>query len=106
MKLKDKKIEILAEQTVKDADGFAAKTFVPIHGGKLWAYFRQLSGDEVYSAMAAHVTEQALFQINYRADVTTANAVRYGGRLYDIARVDPFEGGKNDLTLFCKLREA
>jgi SPP1 family predicted phage head-tail adaptor len=102
MKLKDKKIEILVEQTVKDADGFTTKTLVPIHAGKLWAYFRQLSGNEVYAAMAVQATEQVLFVVNHRTDVTTANTIRFGGKLYNITRVDPFEGYKTDLALYAK----
>lgn len=30
--------------------------------------------------------------------------IRYNGCLYEITRVDAFEGYKNDLTIYCKLR--
>lgn len=45
-----------------------------------------------------------LFTINYRTDITTAHVVRYKGVLYDITRVDTFEGYKEDLTLYCSRR--
>jgi len=47
-------------------------------------------------------TEEVQFVINWRNDVTTAHIIRYKGVLYDITRVDTFEGYKNDLTLYCK----
>jgi SPP1 family predicted phage head-tail adaptor len=103
MKLKDKKIEILQPMVGKDAEGFGAETFTPI-APPLWAYFRQLSGKEIYAGGATVAAEQVLFTINYRADLTTALVVRFKGVLYDITRVDVFEGYKGDITLYCKLK--
>ena len=42
--------------------------------------------------------------LNWRADITTAHVIRYKGLLYDNTRVDVFEGYREDLTLYCKLR--
>ena len=79
MKLKDKKIEIC-----------------------VWAYFRQLSGHEVVTGISTKTNETVLFQISYRADIKTTHVIRYKGVLYDITRVDVFEGYKADLTIYCK----
>jgi SPP1 family predicted phage head-tail adaptor len=103
MKLKDKKIEVCAVTVTKDRDGFAAETLTPI-APPLWAYFRQLSGKEIYAGGAAIATEQVLFTVNYRPDITTAHVVRFRGALYDITRVDVFEGYRNDITLYCRLK--
>jgi head-tail adaptor len=78
MKLKDKKIEILQPVTSKDAEGFGAETLVPI-APPLWAYFRQLSGKEIYAGGATHATEQVMFVINWREGLSTALLVRYKG---------------------------
>jgi SPP1 family predicted phage head-tail adaptor len=102
MKLKDKKIEILAVSVVKDAEGFSTEELTPI-SPPLWAYFRQLSGKEIYTGGAASPQEQVLFTVNYRSDITTSHMVRYRGALYNIVRVDVFEGYKEDITLYCKL---
>ena len=48
------------------------------------------------------VAENVLFQIGYRDDITTAHVIRFKGVLYDITRVDVFEGYKGDITLYCK----
>jgi len=104
MKLKDKKIEICAVTTVKDPDGFSAETLTPI-APPLWAYFRQLSGKEIYRGGAVHVDEQVLFTVNYRDDITATHVIRFRGVLYDINRVDVFEGYKEDLTIYAKFRE-
>lgn len=101
MKLKDKKIEILAVQSVINENGYAVETLQPICP-PVWAYFRHLSGKEYYAANAEQVQEEALFQINWRAGLSTAHVIRFKGVLWDITRVDTFEGYKGDLTLYCK----
>lgn len=73
-------------------------------GAPVWAYFRQLSGKEVFAAATINYKEEMLFTINYRKDITTAHVVRYKGVLHDITRVDTFEGYKEDLTLYCSRR--
>ena len=101
MKLKDKKIEILAVTHTQDPEGYSIETLTPI-SPPMWAYFRQLSGKEVYAAMSVQATEEVLFVINYRTNITTAHIVRFRGVDYDITRVDTFEGYKQDLTLYAK----
>lgn len=103
MKLKDKKIEILAVTHTQDPEGFPTQVLAPI-APPLWAYFRQLSGKEVYAAMSVQATEEVQFVINWRDDITTAHIVRFRGVDYDITRVDTFEGYKSDFTLYCKGR--
>jgi len=104
LKLKDKKIEILQPSTGKDADGFGTEMLTPI-APPLWAYFRQLSGKEIYANATTIATEQVLFTINHRPDITTRHVVRYRGALYNITRVDVFEGYRGDIMLYCKLYE-
>ena len=67
----------------------------------VWAYFRQLSGDEIYR-VTTQATEEVMFRINYRSDITTAQVIKYKDTLYNITRVDVYEGYKRDLTLYCK----
>ena len=99
MKLKDKKIDIMETQVVTDSIGNRIKQLVTV--ATVWAYFRQLSGDEIYR-VTTQVNEEVMFRINYRADITTTHVIRYKGILYNITRVDVYEGYKSDLTLYCK----
>lgn len=103
MKLKDKKIEILAVQNVVNENGYAVETLKPICQ-PVWAYFRHLSGKEYFAANAEQVKEEVLFQINWRTGLSTAHVIRFKGVLWDITRVDTFEGYKGDMTLYCKIR--
>jgi SPP1 family predicted phage head-tail adaptor len=103
LKLKDKKIEILAVTHTQDPDGFPIKTLTPI-APPMWAYFRQLSGKEVYAAMSVQATEEVQFVVNWCNDITTAHVIHFRSVDYDITRVDTFEGYKQDLTLYCKKR--
>lgn len=43
-----------------------------------------------------------MFRINCHSDITTENVIKYRGTLYNITRVDVYEGYKRDLTLYCK----
>ena len=43
-----------------------------------------------------------MFRVNYRPGITTAHVIKYRGTLYNITRVDVYEGYKRDLTLYCK----
>ena len=104
MKLKDKKIEILAVTHTQDPEGYSIETLTPI-APPMWAYFRQLSGKEVYAAASIHAVEEVQFVINWRDDITTAHVIRFKGVDYDITRVDPFEGYKNDIALYSKRRQ-
>ena len=99
MKLKDKKIELLRQVHTRDEMGFTKTTLESM--GAVWAYFRHLSGKEVFAAATVNYKEEVLFQVNYRTDLTAANMVRYNGTLYNITRIDTFEGYKENLTLYC-----
>lgn len=100
MKLKDKKIEISEYQYTRDKIGNMIKTLVTV--AVVWAYFRQLSEQEVVTGISNKTNETVLFQISYRTDIKTTHVIRYKGILYDITRVDVFEGYKEDLTLYGK----
>ena len=59
----------------------------------------------MFAAAAANYKEEVLFKVNYRTDLTTANVIRYNGRLHNITRIDTFEGYKQGLTLYCTLKK-
>ena len=99
MKLKDKRIEIQESRYTTDKYGNHKKELVTI--ATVWAYFRQLSANEIYR-VTTQTEEKVLFQIGYRNDITTANTLVYRGKTYNITRIDVFEGYKSDLVLYCK----
>lgn len=103
MKLKDKKIEILAVRNVPTENGFYTETLIST-GAPVWAYFRHLSGKEIFAASAHMAVEEVLFTINWRAGLDTTHVIRFNGALYDITRVDTFEGYREDLKLYAKRR--
>ena len=93
MKLKDKKIELLRQVHTRDEIGIT-KTILESMG-TVQAYFRHLSGKEVFAAATVNYKEEVLFQTNYRTDLTTANMVRYNEMLHNITCIDTFEGYKS-----------
>lgn len=102
MKLKDKKIRILTYDTYVNDNGFSVEEWRPIHNGKLWAYYRQLSGREFFAAATVNATEDVVFTVNYRDDIDTDMLVEYAGKYYQITRIDNHEGYKTDIDLYCK----
>ena len=101
MKLKDKKIDILYADHEPAECGTSSLKLQPV-AQSVWAYFLQLSQKEVYTSLEMQTPEEVLFQISYRPDIMTTHVIRYKGVLYDVTRVDVFEGYKSDLTLYCK----
>ena len=101
MKLKDKKINIYIERYLPNGNGYTTKVTEPL-ALNVWAYFRQLSGKEIFAAAAYRYDEEVLFTINYHAGLTTACYVEYGGVKYNVNRIDTFEGYKQHITLYCK----
>ena len=98
--LKDKKIAIYSKTTTKDSEGFGTAKYTPIHAGRLWAYVRQLSANEFYAARAVHQSEEMLFVLNWRNDITADCYIEYKGVFYNVTRVDTFEGYKEDLKVY------
>ena len=101
MKLKDKKVNIYRETFVPNGSGYTTKVIEPA-ALNVWAYFRQLSGKEIFAAAAYRYDEEVLCTVTYRAGLTTACCVAYGGVKYSVTRIDTFEGYKQDITLYCK----
>ena len=58
----------------------------------------------MFGANTEHYKEEVLFRVNYRANLTTEHVVRFMGGMYDITRVDVFEGYRGDLVICCKRR--
>lgn len=99
--LKDKKIQILGVIDTSQPGDMPTESWAPIHTGELWAYVRQLSAKEYYSAMAIQSGEEMLFIINWRNDIkSTTNKIKYKDRYYDIKRIDTYEGYKQDLKIY------
>ena len=76
MKLKDKKIRILSYESYVNDNGFSVEEWKPIHEGKLWAYYRQLSGKEFFAATTVNATEDVVFTVNHRVDIDTDMLLR------------------------------
>lgn len=91
-----------------DEDGFDLKAYMPIHPqDNLWAYFKQLSASLFYASNTTAIKEECLFRINWTDAILSNYAndyfVYYDGMLFQCTRVDPFEGYKRDLVLYCRL---
>ena len=101
--LKDKKIAIYRLERKTVPPGITETVMTAIGGSKLWAHYRQLSGGEVFAARTAGFDENVAFTVNWRTDITPGLHVVYRDKVYEVVRVDDFEGYKKDLRLTCKL---
>ena len=63
------------------------------HTGRfIWAF---------YASQALQQKEDMFFTVNWRNDISAADCfIGYKGIIYDITRIDTFEGYKDDLKLY------
>lgn len=103
-RLKDKKIQIVRDDTYQDDLGNWHSGLRPIHPGKLWAYRRQIGGEAFYTSVTAGLSEDVIFFVNWREDLAQTQSdtwVIEGDVAYKVTRVDTYEGYKRDLALYC-----
>lgn len=75
MKLKDKKIELLESKLTIDDAGNHIKSLVPV--AMIWAYFRKLSGDEIFAAATTSYEGRSPIhhQLPHRSDTRPCNTI-------------------------------
>lgn len=99
--VKDKKVQVFGIETaVKDGYEVVVKTYIHNkESGGLWAFVRELSENERFSAKAVQVEETTQFKIVYNPKITTELYIEFGGKTYDIVSIDKFEFNKTDLVI-------
>ncbi len=99
--VKDKKVQVFGIKTVvKDGYEVVVKTYIHSkESGGLWAFVRELSENERFSAKAVQVEETTQFKIVYNPKITTELYVEFGGKTYDIVSIDKYEFNKTDLVI-------
>lgn len=105
--LKDKKIYICVCVEGEDADGFPINGYMPIDDlGKKWAYYKQLSASLFFASNQTNIKEECFFRVNYHSYLKPNKAEKlhiiYNGLLYQVTRIDDFEGYKGDISLYAK----
>lgn len=108
-RLKDKKIILCAKVNGVDGDGFKVEGLMPIHPEpSLWAYFKQLSSSLYFASAQVNTKEECVFFINHR-ELEPYQAellfIKYGKAVYQVTRIDPYEGYNRDLALYAKFSQ-
>lgn len=106
-KLKDKKIQFYKYEHVLDKYGTpTSNKALTLLLNNIWAYARQTSATEEleskYSTNFDYKTDM-IFTINFRKGISNDWVIRYGDNLYNINRIDLFEGYKEDITIGARL---
>ena len=105
--LKDKTLDIyLGVSTV--ISGVTKTTYSRIYKG-LWCYYRQNAGGSTIVGSSIKVydsTERVIFVINrlpeLREQTLSKLKIYFNGRIYDIKRIDDYEGYTEDYKLECE----
>lgn len=100
--LKDKKINVIGKIYQKDEHGIDK----PIYAYRLrgiWAYTRQLSQDQIFSAKAYGNNETRLFVINYHDCVRQYDTIEYDGKFFSVTRIDTDDDYKTDMYIYVKV---
>lgn len=97
-KLKDKKVTLWKH--VEGHDDMGQSVIYWKEYKKVWAYYRQSSGTEIRNAVAVDQSETAHFTVNYLEELNdTAFMLSYKGNVYNIERIDNYEGYHEELEI-------
>ena len=101
-RLKDKKIMIYELVDVSEPGEMPTTEYRPLLAAGHWAYFRQLSSEELYINNATNTQEEVIFYVNWRNDLKAGQIIQFQDDFYQVTRIDAFEGYKDDLKLYAK----
>ena len=102
--IKDKKVDYLVPVNVMDREtGVITQRWKYEHRG-LWCYVRDVYADEIlYSDLPFKVySNDKMFLINYREGLSNEHRLYYKGEVYDIIKIDYFEGNKEDIIIIAR----
>lgn len=98
--IKDKKIAVYEVRPERDLWDNEVKVRRYIHTrDRLWAYVRELSEREKFTAKAAGAEQSILFRVNYNAKLKAGLYLEFCGETYVIQSIDGYEWYERDLTL-------
>ena len=99
--VKDKKIKVFGLKTrVVDTYEQVVKNYIHSEeSGGIWAYVRELSENERFSAKSAQVEETIQFKIVYNPKIINELFIEFDGKTYEIVSIDKFEFNKTDLVV-------
>lgn len=105
--LKDKKVQFWKGES-EYVLGRPVTTYSLAFPDKLWAYYRQISGNVTIEGSAIKyydTSEKAVFVINRRSDFmpNTLMLLIYNKKIYEIKNVDDYEGYLHDLKITAEL---
>lgn len=99
--VKDKKIRLFRLKT-KVVEGYEKVVKTYIHSKEscgLWAYARELSQNERFSAKAVQVEESIEFKIVYNPKIISELFIEFNEKTYNIVSIDKFRFNKTDLVI-------
>lgn len=99
--VKDKKIKVFGLKTrVVDTYEQVVKNYIHSEeSGGIWAYVRELSENERFSAKAVQVEETIQFKIVYSPKIISELFIEFAGKTYEIVSIDKYEFNKTDLVI-------
>ena len=98
--IKDKRIfiyEIVSKRDTQENE-IKAKKYIHSKIG-LWAYVREMSEREKFTAKSTGVENTTVFKVNYNALIKAGQHIDFKGETYIIQSIDGYEFYKRDLTV-------
>lgn len=98
--IKDKKISVYVVKTDRDIWDHEIKVKQYIHDrNRLWAYVRELSEREKFTAKASGAEQSTVFKVCYNTKLVCGQYLEFNEQTYRIESIDGFEFYKRDLTI-------
>ena len=98
---KDKKVQIFRLET-RLVDSYEQVVKIYIHSkesGGIWAFVRQLSENERFSAKAVQIEETTQFKIVYNPKINNELFIEFNGNTYQIVSIDKYQFNHTNLVI-------
>lgn len=99
---KDKKVMLITKKAIKDKYGNSTVSYQYLTVSPIWAYARQLSQEQTFTARQYGDNETRLFVLNYRDDLKLYDFIEYRGAYYSITRLDTQADYRGELYVYVK----
>lgn len=106
VRLKDKKVALVSFMETVDNEGNSVEGYSVV--AQVWAYVRQVDQTKRTNTAAPYSEEEFTFYVNWREDLASRDGdspithLVHCGNVYEITRVDTYEGYKRDLAIYAK----
>lgn len=98
---RNRRITIQSCRSITDSEGYQKEVWQDIN--RVWAYIKNLHGNEFFKAQAVNSKATCKMNIRYMQGLDTKMRISYGGKFYNILYIDDIEERHIEIELLCEV---